>query len=68
MSWFKKTTPTIEPTPPDTEAARALARARRETAEVVREWPRVERANRILTEQLEQNNFAERLRLAMGGK
>lgn len=50
-----------------TEADRALATSRLEKAEVMSEWPRVERVSGTLTHQLEQNNFSERIRLAMGG-
>lgn len=51
-----------------TEADKALAKSRLEKAEVMSEWPNVERVSGTLTHQLEQNNFGERMRLAMGGK
>lgn len=46
------------------EADKALARSRHEAAKVTAEWPKVEQVSEVLTKQLEQNNFAERIRLA----
>lgn len=68
MNWFRRTPRVAESRPDHGEADRALAKTRRETAEAMKEWPRVEYANRILTEQLKRDDFAESLRLAMGGK
>lgn len=49
------------------EADRALAKTRLESANVLSEWPAVERITGVLTHQLEQNNFSERIRLALMG-
>lgn len=49
------------------EADKALAQTRLEAARAMSEWPTVEKVSAALTEQLEKNNFADRIRSAFGG-
>lgn len=51
-----------------TEADRALAMSRLEKSKAMAEWPRVEKAATVLSEQLEKNNFAARIGAAFGGE
>lgn len=70
MSWFRKKKQTVEPDLDRAqwaEADRALAKSRLETAQVMSEWPRVEEASEVLTRQLEENSFSERIRAAYSG-
>lgn len=66
MNWFRKTPPESPEGPqPPTEAERALARSRRERARVEAQESNVERAAEKMADALRQNNFAEKIRLAM---
>lgn len=51
-----------------TEADRALAKSHLEKSLAMSEWPRVEKVASVLSEQLEKNNFAERIKAAYGGE
>lgn len=50
-----------------TEADQALAKSRLEAGRAMAEWPRVEQVSKELGRQLQNNNFAERIRAALGG-